>query len=357
MTDTAGGEPDWATQYRGEWSRYDAFRARLQDLIRTMIESAGIDVIQIEARTKRVDSFTEKINRKGASYSDPMTEVTDLVGLRVITYYSEDVSIVGDLIGQEFSVDDRFSIDKSTSLEPDRFGYSSVHYVVRLSETRRDLPEWKTFAKLAAEIQVRTALQHAWAAVSHKLDYKSAEVIPPNIRRRLFRLSAMFEVADEQLSQLRLESEETHKRYAMELRKGDLDIPLDSSSLSAYWTVSPRREEIISLARRLGATLVLLPTREFDSNRFQRDREDLVTALRHYGFTTLQSFDDFLTPGDDLAEWLRVAVAVDDEGGTLDDLVTLALMVAKGTDEEFFRSIYTAETWQLFKVARGAIAD
>jgi putative GTP pyrophosphokinase len=61
----------------------------------------------------------------------------------------------------------------------------------------------KQYADIRAEIQVRTALQHAWSAVHHKLEYKSSTEAPPELRRRLFRLSALFELADEQFSELR----------------------------------------------------------------------------------------------------------------------------------------------------------
>lgn len=94
-------------------------------------------------------------------------------------------------------------MDKAAALDPDRFGYLSVHYTASLSPARRKLAEWRPYADIRAEVQFRTALQHAWSAVQHKLEYKSSIEAPRELRRRLFRLSALFELADEQFSELR----------------------------------------------------------------------------------------------------------------------------------------------------------
>jgi putative GTP pyrophosphokinase len=194
---------EWGSRYRAIRGTCESMTGRLRSLVADLLAEAGIDVIQIESRTKDLDSFTEKISRKRAKYANPLTEITDLVGLRIITYYREDVAAVGEVLRGEFQIDATNSVDKAASLDPDRFGYSSVHYVVSLSPDRRRLVEWRPYAGMRAEIQVRTALQHAWSAVNHKLDYKSPTEVPRELRRRLFRLSALFELADEEFSELR----------------------------------------------------------------------------------------------------------------------------------------------------------
>jgi putative GTP pyrophosphokinase len=177
---------EWGARYRAVRGTYQSMTTRLRGLVIDLLAAADIEVIQVEARTKTIDSFTEKIIRKRSKYQDPLTEITDIVGLRIITYYVEDVTRVGELIRSEFEIDEANSIDKATALDPDRFGYTSVHYVVSLSAERRKLGEWRPYAKIKVEFQVRTALQHAWAAVHHKLDYKSATEAPPELRRQLF---------------------------------------------------------------------------------------------------------------------------------------------------------------------------
>ena len=90
----------------------------------------------------------KKINRSGKDYSDPINEITDLTGIRLITYYIEDFYEIGDIIKKEFIVDYDNSIDKGQILDPDRFGYLSIHYIISLADNRRNLPEWSKFSGL-----------------------------------------------------------------------------------------------------------------------------------------------------------------------------------------------------------------
>ena len=167
MTEVSPDE--WGDRYRARRATYESMTTRLRALIADLINDAGLDVIQVDGRAKTVDSFVEKIGRKGKKYEDPFADMTDLVGLRIITYYHEDVARIGEILKGEFKIDEKNSVDKIAGLAADRFGYLSVHYIVSLSPARRQLAEWRQYAGIRAEIQVRTALQHAWAAVQHKI--------------------------------------------------------------------------------------------------------------------------------------------------------------------------------------------
>jgi putative GTP pyrophosphokinase len=65
------------------------------------------------------------------------------------------------------------------------------------------LPGWAKYKGLKAEFQVRTILQHAWDAISHKLDYKPESPMPRQNRRRLARLAGLLELADDEFSNLK----------------------------------------------------------------------------------------------------------------------------------------------------------
>ena len=143
---------EWGNRYRAIRGTCESLTARLRALVVDLLADANIEVIQIEARTKEVDNFVEKVGRKRRKYTNPLAEVTDLVGLRIITYYREDVTRVGEILAQEFQIDATNSVDKAAALDPDRFGYSSVHYVVSLSPDRRSLAEWKPYVGFRAEI-------------------------------------------------------------------------------------------------------------------------------------------------------------------------------------------------------------
>ncbi|MED4462671.1 hypothetical protein [Metabacillus fastidiosus] len=63
-------------------------------------------------------------------------------------------------------------------------------------DKRKHVPNLKKLDGLIAEVQVRTAAQHIWAATSHVLQYKREEHVPPELRRAISRAAAVLEVVD-----------------------------------------------------------------------------------------------------------------------------------------------------------------
>lgn len=284
---------EWIDSYRRRRSEYEEFTRRLHALLRDLLKEDGIDVVQIDARAKEVDSFAEKVRRKQDQYDDPLLDVTDLVGLRVITYYVEDVARVGKIVEREFEVDSANSVDKGHLLGPDQFGYMSVHYVAKLDERRAGLPEWNPFQGMAFEVQIRTALQHAWAAVDHKLRYKTLEDVPDDLKRNLYRLSALFELADEQFAALRDASNRLRKQYKDQVTTGDLGIPVNADSIEAYLRGTSKFDAICTRAANAGWGL--LRAEAEDDNRREWARSTLLAALQAVKIETIEEFDRLLS--------------------------------------------------------------
>lgn len=168
-----------------------------KELLREALHSEGIELLHVSHRVKSFESFYEKISRK--KYSNPYADTEDICGLRVICFYINDLPQVGDIIGDTFQIQNR--IDKMLDAETDRFGYRSNHYVVTLPNH----PEYEDYKGYKIEVQTRTALMHTWAHIQGKLEYKKAEHSPRIFRRKLFQLSALLELADEQFQSLKLE--------------------------------------------------------------------------------------------------------------------------------------------------------
>lgn len=227
------GSIDYKQEYQNIRPRYEKLTQKLQDLLTMLLESQGIKA-NVEGRTKDVASFGNKISRPGKAYTDPLRQITDLSGLRIILYSLSDVEKVGNLVQSEFKVDPTNSVNKFDQLDADRFGYLSKHFVVQLGDSRKYLPEWTDLCDLWAEIQVRTVLQHAWAAVEHFLMYKSERDVPKILRRRLFRLSALFELADEELNNLIDSIKNQIGQYREEIAKGNTQIEINVDSLRTY---------------------------------------------------------------------------------------------------------------------------
>src|SRR5690242_11336602 len=133
----------WEDAYRERRGTFEELRTEVRRLVTHLLDDAGIDVAQVESRTKSVDSFAEKVRRKGGKYADPLAEITDLAALRVIAYFPADVERIGALIEEHFDVDWDNSRRQGGETDPDRFGYRSDHYVVRLSAQRLGLTEYR----------------------------------------------------------------------------------------------------------------------------------------------------------------------------------------------------------------------
>jgi len=239
-------------KYKAVYPTYVQFTQRLDDLLKGLLEAENIKYDKIEARAKTIDSFEEKISRPGKTYSDPLSEITDLSGLRVILYYSEDVEKVIKLLKREFKINETLSVDKKSELKPDQLGYISTHLIVSLNADRKKLIEWKAFEKITAEIQIRTVLQHAWASISHALQYKNENEVPIPFRRKLLRLSGIMELADEQFSELREEKIKLGKALVKKLDKKEYDILIDKLSVKEYLLSSDNADKIIDIAIKHG---------------------------------------------------------------------------------------------------------
>ena len=137
---------------------YEKFVLHLADLVRGLMDKAGIEVHAVEHRAKSVESFRDKIRRPGKHYGNPLQDVSDLAGVRVILYYEEDVRKVCNLLKREFIIVKSQSADKAKMRTEDRFGYLSDDYVAKLSKSRQRLSEWAKYKELKVEIQVRTVL-------------------------------------------------------------------------------------------------------------------------------------------------------------------------------------------------------
>ncbi len=239
-------------QYEKTMPRYQEFTLKLRNLIEDIIRRHDIAYDMIESRTKEVANFKSKIERPGKSYSDPINDITDLAGIRVVLFYPEDVDKVCDIINQEFIIDRKNSIDKRNLLKPHEIGYLSVHYVVALSPTRKSLLEWSAFENLRAEIQIRTVLQHAWASISRALDYTREREVPSELRRRLFLLSGLLEIADQEFSSIRKKQQILTRKVSKKLKAGETNIELNSNTLAQYFKKSQVIDQIYNEALKLG---------------------------------------------------------------------------------------------------------
>jgi ppGpp synthetase/RelA/SpoT-type nucleotidyltranferase len=174
-------------------------------LIRTLLDDAGIDYLSVTGRTKSVASFSAKANRTQDGrpmYADPLQEVTDQIGVRVITYVHSDVAAVAELLDDELSILDDRDLGEETA-RAGRFGYASRHLLVRTEAG--DDEQHPELVGERASVQVRTVLQHAWAEFEHDIRYKGnvPEDAAADLDRRFTLAAGLIELADREFATIR----------------------------------------------------------------------------------------------------------------------------------------------------------
>lgn len=169
---------------------YEHFEKVFVNLIKELINKSNIKTHTVSSRTKKIDSIIEKIERKGYKNS---SQLTDICGIRIITYFTEDIERIASLIENEFQIDIINSVDKRNYSD---FGYSSLHYVCLLNENQLELCEYRKFTGMKCEIQIRTILQHAWAEIEHDLGYKGRIYLSHCEQKSFRRIAALLEQAD-----------------------------------------------------------------------------------------------------------------------------------------------------------------
>lgn len=147
--------------------KFESYALTLKSLLTTLIRNEKISIHSLESRVKTKKSLEGKINKKGKYKS--IDDITDIVGIRIITHYADDVDKIAAIVEKEFTIDQENSIDKRTSIAPDKFGYLSLHYIVTLNSTRTNLKEYEVYKNIKAELQIRSILQHAWRRLNTTL--------------------------------------------------------------------------------------------------------------------------------------------------------------------------------------------
>ena len=215
-------------EYREHLPLFEPAAEKIVAKLKKVFNQAGLIVASIESRVKTENSLTGKLELKGSKYAS-LEDITDIVGVRVITFYMDDVDKVASVVDRLFQIDWENSVDKRKAHGIDSFGYMSLHYICRM----------KGFP-YRFEVQMRTVLQHAWANMNHDTGYKSGVEVPWEYLRNLNRLAGMLELADEQFSRIRNELTDYRRRVQALVASGNLaEVPLDVDTFRSYLSLDP----------------------------------------------------------------------------------------------------------------------
>ncbi|WP_217589348.1 GTP pyrophosphokinase family protein [Burkholderia sp. GbtcB21] len=227
-------------KYRDLHGTFSDLAGTAKGVLERALSVSQVSVHSIQARAKTVASFSEKAVKPSDTdpnlpkYSDPISQITDLAGVRIITFLPKVVANVREVINREFNVIE-FQDKSEVLISQGKFGYQSFHFLVTFNEARIQLSEYSRFKGLVFEIQVRTLLQHAWAEMEHDIQYKNEAVIPNSIRRRFIALAGMLELADREFESLQEADQKLREDARQSVKQGQLEeIEITPDALKAY---------------------------------------------------------------------------------------------------------------------------
>ncbi|MBF0164888.1 MAG: hypothetical protein HQM01_10375 [Magnetococcales bacterium] len=189
-------------QYDQQKKNYQDFLERTLTLIKEFIVPDGPKIHSIVGRIKEKESLVEKLNHPRVPYAT-LSDVPDIAGIRIITYFEEEVQLISEIIRREFNVFASPEHPKAQTVDPNRFGYTSTNLQVGLLDNRLELIEYRRFRGFLVELQIRSVLQHAWLEINKHLGFQTREHCPPARQREYARVTALFELADLELNQIK----------------------------------------------------------------------------------------------------------------------------------------------------------
>jgi len=226
-------------EYREQLPVFKKLESVVLDLVQNCLFENNIVVSGVNSRVKTEKSLTGKLELKGYKYRT-LSDITDIVGVRIITFFSDEVDIISALSEQLFSVDWDNSVDKRKMLEIDRFGYMSLHYICRVPKSLFYDPAMPELNEIRFELQMRSTLQHVWANMYHDMGYKSDVEIPAEYQRNMSRLAGMLELADEQFSYIRKEINAYRRNVQSMVATGNFDeVPLNGDTFRSFLALNP----------------------------------------------------------------------------------------------------------------------
>lgn len=235
-------------RYRSEEERYTLVVRKLRRSITEILREVGI-AGSAHGRVKSFDAFYRKLLERAAEEEhaivDPFHYITDLLGIRVVAPFMEDIGRIAETLQERFECTE--VDDKGADLSVREFGYTSMHLLITIPEEL--LEKYGPLSVVEVEIQLRTTLQDAWAEVEHELVYKAGlDVVDQKVQRKLIALNATLSLADTIFQEIRdyqKQRSQTLLRQHQALMDKVSTIP---EKMGRIW----RGEEPISAGAQLG---------------------------------------------------------------------------------------------------------
>lgn len=259
-------------QYSKTRILYEEFAEQVLNVLKSIIQQKEpeIKIAAFSRRAKDIESLRKKL-RKDKYGVD--CEITDLAGVRIITYSRKDINIIADIVKESFKIDTNNSVNKTSTLGNDKVGYRGDHYVIMYDEGRLNMPENRKFANLKCEIQITSLIAHTWSEITHEKGYKFEGELPKELERRKNLLAGMLELADLEMDSYVESFDEYVGKIEKEIERGCLKYQINSMSLERFmaWKFSSISPQIF------------------------RDIDLILNELRIFGLSTIKELNELIS--------------------------------------------------------------
>ncbi|MEG1632318.1 MAG: hypothetical protein RR423_08715 [Hydrogenoanaerobacterium sp.] len=301
----------------------------VSNILHDIVKQSGVEIITIEHRVKDQDSLAGKLELKGEKYKS-LSDITDILGTRIVCFFADDVDRIANFIESTFEIDRENSVDKRTELDPNTFGYLSLHYICSLPFDSQ-YPDEICGKKF--EVQIRSSLQHTWSAITHDVGYKSEFDVPRQIVRDYSRLAGLLELADERFVYIR----DYMRKYTEDVKQkiaenqGD-ELKIDMVTLREYMNRNINMQNLLAeLTGICGAEINFI------------NPEMYITQLAWLGKTTLGDLHQMLDSNRDTALQLAKRVLGGSELDILSSTVGLRFLCQAELLQNNYSEEYIAE--------------
>lgn len=274
-------------EYKRERPSFQEIGDIAHEIIYSALKTNSIRSLSLESRVKTHDSLEGKLKKHSGKYKE-LSDITDILGFRIITYFSDEVDKVGEIIEKNFIIDRENSVDKRQLMKVREFGYLSLHYIVSLPESNKYS---KSLCGKKFEIQIRTGLQHIWAEIEHDIGYKGSRSTDRNLCRRFARIAGLLEIADKEFLEIRDSMKVYAENVRLKIMMGEFDgLELNSVTLDEFCSYNPLMKNLLEKILKIDGAEVQ-----------QISPDSFIQKLEFFGVEDIQTLYDFVSRNFDLA--------------------------------------------------------
>ena len=225
---------DFDGDYEAIANRLQDFKVSVDPLIRVLLEIEGIQSHSVTSRIKSKASVRQKLQRPDKKRE--LNDLTDILGVRIITYFQDEVDAVAKLIEREFIVDRKLLSISAPFLIPTVSATSLFTTSCSSTRSAPNCPRTVPTKTLDSNYKFVPYCSTLGQRLNMTLAINQNPEFPTRVRRRFSRLAGLLELATTSFWESEKSSPSRRPRgvHASQDIKPEIQRILARPGLSAY---------------------------------------------------------------------------------------------------------------------------